>query len=549
MIPPDSTSAQSGLGNNRLATGFRKPQADIAQDADGAGGGQSSTAHASAQGMLLDDPIDISDDVEEESSDEGGMVINIDPAAEEHLDKMHLDSEDGEIHETASLAFDPASADQEPPQSSSSADQDVDMQLQDELSHAARHSMLRLADLSPDQLELQFKYALFDVDRGLVDLARPAICLGCLRPGHAQRDCPEKICLHCGAAGQHSSPLCPQVRRCSQCREPGHDAERCNADLKVTTVPCDLCGTLSHVEELCPQRFFPPVPNVHVGPLRLWVSCCICASKSHLVGDCPDADPAAAARWSLKTFAGDQITNLCLEAGTKQLEQLAANRGLRPEGVRIKGRAGLHAAGVPRGPRASDDDDEQPFLGPRVGTRGTADRGSFTFRHPQRLPDPPSTHSRHQRFDRYNPPSERGGNQGRPANDWHATDSFGRRRSRSPSPEQAQGWRRDDRRRRSRSPRGFDGDRNGRPRAVSPRPPGTNRPANGRAPGGPGARHQPPPTVTAQLPPKNGTTKPGSAHTGQPANPPLPQPNVGKPAGSKKKRGKKGKANANTGRA
>lgn len=526
-------STSQGLGNNRLATGFRKPQTVLPE-----GAGSAQSAHDSSSGSAfspagsLKAAIEISSD-EDESSEGGGMVINLDDGIDS--DGMVIDDEEGEIFSSEDEAIESYSHARDVIHPSSSVGHAAHhLQLQAELQQLAdalpnspptppapvkgAGSFRRLADLTPEELERQLKYALFDLEPDQIDLARPAVCLGCLQEGHTEESCPEKICLYCAAAGEHSSRLCPQVRRCSKCRERGHTAESCSADLKVTTIPCDLCGALGHHEEACPQRFFPFESTTITGSLKLWVSCCICASKSHLVGDCPDADRAATIRWSLKAFAPSQITNLSLEAGTRQREKQAANRGLRPDGLRIKGRAGVHTAGFAGSASPSDDEDDsdERFLGPRVPNRQNVNRGNFTFRHAQRPPGPAPVGRRDDQYDRYEPSDDRRGFQSRPPNNWYSTDSFGRPRPRSRSPPSNGGrngepWNRSgDSRRRSRSPNGFDGQRSRQRRSPSPRYHGGSGSASvnvSKAPTGlrGGASNQLKAGMTVQLPVRRGS--------------------------------------------
>ncbi|OAL25372.1 hypothetical protein AYO22_05249 [Fonsecaea multimorphosa] len=411
------TSTSTGFGNNRLATGFRAaplpPAPDEPQPGISESDGQLDPAIPSGDSM--DDAIEISDN-EQDESDDGGMVINIDRTQHHSfsddmvLDYDEMETKDGEEEEEEEGEEDDEgeeegetysegdtesqSSTREERQPLSSAEWDAHDQLQGDLERFSRtvsgqlpthptatpaqvQSGPYLADLSPEELELQLKYAFFHVSRRDIDLNQPAVCLSCLQAGHAERDCPELTCIHCSAS--HSSRFCPLLQRCSKCRERGHAAESCPTGLKVTTGSCDICGTPGHVEPTCPQRFLPSFGTPHIGPTKLWISCCICASKSHLVGDCPRANQAAAARWSLKSYAPEQIINLSLEPGTKQREKETANHGLRPAGLKIRGRAALHSARSPSGRQQIDNSDsDEQFLKPRVQDRGTK-RGNFTI--------------------------------------------------------------------------------------------------------------------------------------------------------------------------
>lgn len=76
------------------------------------------------------------------------------------------------------------------------------------------------------------------------------------------------------------------------------------------------------------------------GPVSLNISCANCASKSHLVGDCPALAHSKQIKvaWSLQTLDPSQITNLTLQPDYVRAEKLAGDFGPKP-GLRIKGRA------------------------------------------------------------------------------------------------------------------------------------------------------------------------------------------------------------------
>ncbi|KAH0842183.1 hypothetical protein AYO21_00191 [Fonsecaea monophora] len=401
-----TSSLPTGFGNNRLATGFRAAPHPAASDASQPStSDRDGTLNASIPlGDSMDDAIEISD---EQDESDGGMVINVEPTQYHRFSgDMMLDDhdvgdaemgeeeggdedeeEEGETHSQADRDTESQASTRETTQPPSSTERDAHDQLQGDLerfSSTVTHPKAvdgrvqacpNLADLSPDELELQLKYAFFHVSRDKVDLNQPAVCLSCLQTGHAERNCPEVTCIHCSAG--HSSRLCPLFQRCTNCRDRGHIADSCPTDLRVTTIPCDICGTSNHTEKSCPQRFLP-YGLADSGPTRLWVSCCVCASKNHLVGDCPRANKAMAARWSLRSFAPGQITNLSLASGMQQREKEVANRGLRPEGLKIRGRAALHSAGSRSGTRQLDNSDsDERFLNPRAQRRGNAKRGNI----------------------------------------------------------------------------------------------------------------------------------------------------------------------------
>jgi hypothetical protein len=104
-------------------------------------------------------------------------------------------------------------------------------------------------------------------------------------------------------------------------------------------------------------------------------------SKDHLVGDCSLANKVTTARWSLKAYAPGSIINMSTGKCAEVMEHEAANRGLRPEGLKIKGRAGRHNAGVPSVPQASEPgEEEEPFLRPSVKARDAPRSAKVAFK-------------------------------------------------------------------------------------------------------------------------------------------------------------------------
>ena len=390
----------STFGNNRLSTGFTYPPPSAAVPAPAGSNHNEGEYPRAASRKEAQAVIEISDDDEDEegevSDDDGGMLINVDgPRSDDLPVEMDLDEDEHEsenriIPREEVMVTRPRSSKDDLQTLTASRNQ-AHTQLQADLDHHLNSlptanplppkptpekntiettitPVPRLMDLSSDELQLQLKYAFFDVGPTRVDLSQPAVCLSCLRIGHVERVCPEVTCLHCSE--KHSSRLCSSNQRCTKCRERGHRADSCPTVMKVTTVPCDICGNLTHVEQSCPRRFFQANPHPITEPQKLWISCCRCASKTHLVGDCPQANQLTTSRWSLKAFAPGSVTNLNAGPDMARMEEVAANRGLRPEGLRIRGRAGLHRAGVPNQTHASNDnrdgDDEEQFLRPRI---------------------------------------------------------------------------------------------------------------------------------------------------------------------------------------
>ena len=517
---PSMGTSTSSLGRNRLASGFNSSPTSARTPNINKSRTLSHSSHDTSGGSK-DDAIEISSDEEMEDS-EGGMIVNVHDNVPD-LTNASVSEDEGIIR---------------------SSDDDDILQIHEDLSKAANvkdsvdatSSTVRLLDLSPDDLEEQIRYGFYHLDRTQVDLNRLVVCLLCMELGHLVSDCPEAICKFCGE-GDHPSGLCPSNSRCRKCRDRGHSSQDCVADLKVTTVPCDVCGRLSHVEQECPDRHFLQ-PNLQ-GPVRLWISCAMCASKSHLVGDCPDAPAnASTARWSLKDLDSSQITNLSLESGIRQLEQVAETRGMRPAGMQIRGRAGLHHAGDTN--VAAGSDDEGDFLRPAVGRSNQPPKPQVRLgNYEPRRPSPPHR-GPSDRYDRFDAPSFDGRGQHRGRGAWYDTDSFGRRRSRSPVLDSYRPGSR-----LSPSPRRFDGypqsDRGFRG------PPDSDywRPTQGGLP------QRPPPTRANAAPPMSASSGPVQLPTRKGSNPNLPfkpptavqkseqKQTVGKSRSKKNKKGKR----------
>ncbi|KAI5307933.1 hypothetical protein KEM55_007016, partial [Ascosphaera atra] len=169
-----------------------------------------------------------------------------------------------------------------------------------------------LADLTRKDLLCQAKYLFYHMDINELDLRLPIRCIDCFEEGHLSLVCPNKACEHCHAWEAHDSRFCPLVRRCQNCREPGHDQEGCQAPQKTChDVPCDLCGSPMHYETECSKLWhsthkIPPPPQIKIS-----LSCAYCANTGHLIGDCPERrNPTFAHPWSLQGIDPASIVNL-----------------------------------------------------------------------------------------------------------------------------------------------------------------------------------------------------------------------------------------------
>lgn len=494
------TSLRGGgdLGQNRLATGFR-PQAERTSN------GQ----------LSFHDVVEISDDSEVEDDSEGGILLNVDTPsrvdsradAEASIDIS--DGEDGEISDHPANKAMPSSRDAKTglqrPSSKSQHGVTPLAHFHNRSNIAtpiyqidAHRGARMLADLNPEDLERQIKYALFHLPRDQIDLSRPVICLACLSEGHTHQMCPGLLCSTCGGQTKHSSRLCPKLARCFRCGERGHSMERCKSKLRNANLePCDFCGGADHTEVSCTQRFFPARSELPQGELQLWISCAQCGSKDHLAGDCPAYGSKPASDWSLRTYSHKKIVNLSLQTGTQAREMEAQNKGIRPEGMQIRGRGAPNKnrhpqRGQPAHAPASQFEDEDDFTTRIAGNRS-------------RRPSPPRNHMRYGDDDRgrmnrggddddyYRPPSDRPGgsnghgsyNQG-PSHDYRDRNGY-----------RGGGSYRDDRDDR--------GDHNRRPRSRSPSrfEPDTWRPPLPRGPPPPVSLPARPAPPRGQPPPRN----------------------------------------------
>lgn len=287
-------------------------------------------------------------------------------------------------------------------------------------------SQTYLRDLSPAQLEEQIRYAFWQYPRNAIDLSRLAICLHCQAEGHIDAACPAKRCQHCNAFAQHDSLLCPSVKKCQRCREPGHSI--CQG-MKNNTAPCDICTLAGHTEDTCPIKHYTRQTVPVTETVELWISCCACASRSHLVGDCPEISPSKAVRWSLRSIDPNKVLNLSIQTGVEKLVKEAEDRNMRPEGMKIRGRANRHNADADRRDPSESDDLENFFSGrpsPRDVRRAPLPRGNHVDQYR------PGNQSRYDRYDGYENPFD---TYRPPRTGYYATDSFGRPRSRSRSPQ------------------------------------------------------------------------------------------------------------------
>ncbi|KAK2741167.1 hypothetical protein FQN55_008430 [Onygenales sp. PD_40] len=196
-----------------------------------------------------------------------------------------------------------------------------------------------LADLTRKDLEIQAKYAFYNLAREELDLSLSVRCIDCMKDGHLSEVCPSKECEHCGAWAVHESRFCSSWMRCQRCRERGHEASNCPSPLKGSAVeePCDFCGSSEHAEAECDFIWKLPKRTPTSGQIFISISCSYCTSSHHLLGDCPKRDfPMNSSSFSLKNYDPSILSNL------NTFPHAPTGRGdasAKSSGYKIRGRA------------------------------------------------------------------------------------------------------------------------------------------------------------------------------------------------------------------
>ena len=332
----------------------------------------------------------ISDDSESDSGDDSGILLNVDTnkneETEPNLETLSdgAGSESGEIESASSTQVGAEdlqyfTIDTRPTTPPKAKIRTASISQFDGPAELSTHgSKTCLGDLDTEELEAQAKYVFYHVPREELDLGRAAVCLYCFAEGHTDNFCSQKRCEHCGESNVHHSRNCPQYRRCSKCRDRGHDAEQCSAKLKDTSIPCDFCKSSRHTEDTCPETWMGWMPRPSE-PIALHISCCRCGSRTHLVGDCPRRSnaPQTTISWTLSSMDPSQITNLSLQSGSFRSANAQNNTGPKP-GMRIRGRADV--AGGNRRALAEeydDRDEEEQFFRAPVSNPGPSKQIRF----------------------------------------------------------------------------------------------------------------------------------------------------------------------------
>lgn len=116
-------------------------------------------------------------------------------------------------------------------------------------------------------------------------------CIECASYSHDSSQCPLLTCRWCSAVAEHPSYACPSRRRCTECRQLGHESESCTEKLALPRdqMECAICGSRDgHLEETCVElwRTFKPDPLTSSKVQALPIYCYCCGNAGHYGADC-----------------------------------------------------------------------------------------------------------------------------------------------------------------------------------------------------------------------------------------------------------------------
>ncbi|KAI0881784.1 uncharacterized protein GGS22DRAFT_56290 [Annulohypoxylon maeteangense] len=149
---------------------------------------------------------------------------------------------------------------------------------------------------SDEELRLQRRYFPFAKDPSI-------FCLCCNGVGHKTSTCPLLQCKFCGSK-EHGMFACPTRRRCSKCRQLGHNTKTCNEKLALAPEEqdeCAFCGG-KHLDKECTEiwRTYKVIPGQQKKVKDIPAFCYTCGGSGHYGSECglPDKGGNATERTS-----------------------------------------------------------------------------------------------------------------------------------------------------------------------------------------------------------------------------------------------------------
>ena len=269
----NSASVFSSWDKYKESAGQDRPQASFSLS-----GASRTTHNVNVSNNGQSNPLD------ESSSEEDGEIVESGDASTSMSESSNEEESEGESDSAPSHTRASAS----PGNNSHANEGDTSTMI----TKPAPDGMLRLHQLSQQEQDEQYKYFGLKRDNDII------YCMCCGDRGHRARICPTRRCTHCDAHDEHASNSCPTFRKCTRCRQRGHDAAECTnpQPIIIGNDPCDICGEPGHVEEECAKLWFtslkPQMTDIRKLPERDMYKVCYNCGESgydgHWGDDCPD---------------------------------------------------------------------------------------------------------------------------------------------------------------------------------------------------------------------------------------------------------------------
>ncbi|KAL2196575.1 hypothetical protein P885DRAFT_37972 [Corynascus similis CBS 632.67] len=194
-------------------------------------------------------------------------------------------------------------------------------------------------------------------------------CHLCASRDHDATECPETACRFCRDP-EHRSFSCPTRRRCTKCKQLGHQKEDCKEKLALPPdeVECVFCQSRDHVDASCHEiwRSFKINPAT-VRKVRLLPVFCYCCGHEGHYGSVCGLNPQKTKEGSWETWSQancDRYQDSTSSEVAVVYEATSAGSGLRSE------RPDLGKSIVPQRhiffEDTDDDDEAEEFIRPPV---------------------------------------------------------------------------------------------------------------------------------------------------------------------------------------